>query len=259
MDQTRDTMYTMNNNSSGSDLISLKILKCIFPPISCILTSLINDCFRQGKFSDCLKYGRVTPAYKGGDKNDLDNYRQISVLPIIPRLIEKCFSSPLTTFLEKFNLFNINQFGFRKNRKTEDALIFLTSIINVALDKRLKVGAVFLDLMKAFDTVDHGLLSERCEVYGIRGKALDFLRSFLSNRYQLVEMNFLKSELRPVSCGVPQGSVIGQILFLLFINDMPNCIHNCCFSVSDMTKSLRNETLSLFADDTLLQRRKNHS
>jgi retron-type reverse transcriptase len=191
----------------------------------------------------------VTLVYKGGDRNGLGNYRPISVLSVISRLIEKSFSSWLTTFLENFNLLNINQFGFRKNRKTEDALIFLISIINAAIDKGFNVVAVFLDLMKAFDTVNHGLLLEKFEVYGIRGKALDIIRSFLSNKYQFVETNCLKSDLRPVSRGVSQGSFIGPILFLLFINDMPNCIHNCCFSVSDMTKSLRNETLSLFADD----------
>ena len=92
----------------------------------------------KGLFPDCLKYVRSTPAYRGGDRNDHGIYRRISVLPVISRLIEKCFSSQLTTFLEKFHLININQFGFRKNRKRKDALIFLTSIINMALDRGLQ-------------------------------------------------------------------------------------------------------------------------
>lgn len=250
VDEIKKIIYGLRSNSSGSDHITLKTLKCIFPVIAEVLCGLINECFRQGKFPDCFKVARITPIHKGGIQNDPGNYRPISVLPIISRVLEKCFSIRMMSFLEDHKLLVETQFGFRRKRTTEQAMIYLTTIINDVLDKGFKIGAIFLDLMKAFDTVDHELLLKKCEVYGLRGKSLNFLRSFLSNRYQYVQLNDSSSEKKRIEIGVPQGSVLGPILFLIFINDLPNCLNNFCYRINELTVNPTNETVSLFADDT---------
>ena len=146
----------------------------------CLLPLLM--CLKQGRFPDCLKVARITPIFKGGNKNDLGNYRPISVLPVISRVLEKCINTRIYDHLKLHKLLKPIQLGFRKGRTAEMALSYITSVINGALDNSLKVAGLFLDLIEAFDTVDHQILLRKCEFYGLRGATLAWLNDYLHNR-----------------------------------------------------------------------------
>ena len=168
------------------------------------------------------------PVYKAGDRKDLSNYRPLSVLPLLSKVIERCMADRVNDFLIKFSIITRKQFGFQKNRSTQDALIALTEHIYENLNNKRHTVSIFLDLSKAFDTVNHGIL--------FRGVSHRWLGSYLCNRRQSVRIGKTFSSLKTINIGVPQGSILGPILFLLYINDMPN-VSNYLYTF-------------LFADDT---------
>ena len=167
---------------------------------------------------------------------DLNNFRPISLLSIFDKIIEKIIHSKLYMFLESNNILYNQQFGFRKNNSTTYALIQITERIKGSIDNGKFGCGLFIDLRKAFDTVNHEILLLKLEHYGIRGILLDWFKSYLSNRKQYAYINGISSSFKDISCGVPQGSVLGPLLFLLYINDLPN-----------ISKILN---FYLFADDT---------
>ena len=202
------------------------------------LSKMINLTFETGTFPDLCKVAKVVPVFKSGNENTCENYRPISLLPIYSKIYEKVMYSRIYRFLTKKNLIYNKQFGFRSNYSTNHAIISLTEEIKSYLDTGHMVCGIFLDLKKAFDTINHGILLKKLYVYGFRGISNKLLQSYLENRKQFVSINGHNSELKDVVCGVPQGSTLGPLLFLIYINDLRFCLK----------KSKANH----FADDTCI-------
>lgn len=192
----------------------------------------------EGVVPDLLKIAKVIPVFKSGDEKVIMNYRPISILPVFSKIFEKVVFNRLQNYLDKNNILHHNQFGFRPNLSTSLALLQLTDEISKASDDGKITIGIFVDLAKAFDTVDHKILLKKLNHYGIRGTALNWFESYLLNRVQYVMVNRAKSRSANVICGVPQGSILGPILFLLYINDL-NIVSNIVRMI-------------MFADDTNL-------
>ena len=186
------------------------------------MSYIINLSFSNGTFPDKLKIAKVVPLYKGGDKSVAKNYRPISILPIFDKIIERLMHDRLLSFLSKYKLINPTQYGFQKHKSTTHAIIDVLTKINATPSSNKVSCCVFLDLAKAFDTVNHTILLSKLWHYGIRGKQNDWFRSYLSNRKQCVSINNSLSTAVSMSHGVPQGSILGPLLFILYINDIFN-------------------------------------
>ena len=226
------------NKATGIDKISCKIIKLAAPVISDSLTLTFNQAITLSSFPDEWKIARVVPLYKNGQRSIPGNYRPISVLPAISKIMERILHDQLYNYLTKFDLFSDTQFGFRKFHSTAGALLDCTNEWYINLDRKMFNLVVLIDLKKAFDTVDHQILLSKLELYGIKGQAINLLKSYLTNRKQRCQIRNSFSSERLIKCGVPQGSILGPLLFLLYINDLPHCLSK--------TKP------RLFADDTNL-------
>ena len=220
----------------GPYSIPIKLLKMISKQVSVPLCIIINDSFVSGIFPDNLKLAKVITLYKKDSKDNPTNYRPISLLSVFSKIIEKLMYKRLYNFLDSCAILHPLQFGFREKHSTLHALIGMTETIKETIDNGMFGCGISIDLQKAFDTVNHSILLKKLEHYGIRGTVLDWFSSYLSNRKQFVSVNGATSDHATITCGVPQGSVLGPLLFLLYINDLPN-----------VSKVL---SFYLFADDT---------
>ena len=193
------------------------------------MVHLVNICLKCGIFPDALKIAIVKPIYKSGEKTSFSNYRPISILPYISKILEKIIHLRIMTYVLDANVLNPKQFGFQKNKSTYMPLLLLQENITKSMENGNLVCGIYLDLKKAFDTVDHSLLTGKLERYGFAGTSLNLIKSYLTNRHQCVDYNGTKSHLKPVQIGVPQGSILGPLLFLFYINDFPNASKNVTF------------------------------
>lgn len=227
---------TKNKMSADSDGIDMKIVKMTIDCISKPLCYIYNLSFKTGVFPDKMKTAKVIPLFKAGDKYSFNNYRPVSILPQFSKVLLKLFVQKLDHFIDKNNILSASQYGFRTNRSTALAVMEIMEEITTATDRRKYTIGVFTDLKKAFDTIDHSILFDKLNKYGVRGVVLNWLISYLHNRQQYVHFAGHTSECLKIECGVPQGSVLGPKLFILYIND-----------ICDISELLR---FVLFADDT---------
>jgi hypothetical protein len=202
--------------------ISLKLLKFINSEISTLLAHIFNLSFANGIFPQKLKTNRTVPIFKSGDPCLCDNYRPISLIPTLSKIIEKIAAITLTNHLQLNKLLHHNQFGFQRNTSTEHNLIKVFNFIGDSLNRGNFCIGIFLDLRKAFDTCSHDILLKKLSKLGIRNSTLNWFNSYLSNRSQRVEIDGHPSNLLNISCGVFQGNILGPFLFLCYINDIFN-------------------------------------
>ena len=213
-------------------------MKIALPIIKGSLCDLFNLSLFSGKFPDCWKLARVAPIFKSGQRDDRSNYRPISVLPFISRLFEKLLYDQFYDYLNTNNLIYRHQSGFRPLHSVVTCLMKNTNDWYLNIDKGEYTGLIFIDLKKAFDTVDHNILLQKLAKYGVNGLEHDWFASYLNNRKQFCKVNGVSSNVSDINCGVPQGSCLGPLLFLTYINDLPF--------------SLEKAHVSMYADDTTI-------
>ena len=239
IDEVKKLCNNINiNKSSSISNISSGILKDAFLAVPEILTNLFNLSFELAEIPDVWKVAKVTPLQKTGDSKNVSNLRPISLLPLPSKLIEKIVHNRIYNHCNENKLLDKKQGGFRPNYSTTSTTTFYINDIYEAMNTNEITIAVYIDAMKAFDTVNHDILCKKLEYFGIKGNNAKWVKNYLSNRKQCTFANNILSDEVRITCGVPQGSVCGPLLFLLYINDISTILKKC--------------KVSLYADDTVI-------
>ena len=225
------------NKACGYDNISAFFCRLGNNVLSPFLSVYFRSAFEVGVFPQIFKTAKVIPIHKKGPKDTLSNYRPISLLPILSKVFEKLIKNNFMDFFNKHRIFFKNQYGFRENHNVVHALLDVSTNCYDAIQNKLFTAILLMDLTKAFDTVSHEILLKKLNHYGIRGIAFDLIKSYLANRQQFVCVNGSNSQLNFVAVGVPQGSILGPLLFLIYVNDLHRAL---------------SFTPRLFADDTCM-------
>lgn len=267
-----------NTNSTGYDDINTKVIKFVSAIIAPILSFLINLSITEGVFPSKLKITVIKPLFKKNNREDMKYYRPIALIPIFSKIYEKVIHNNIYQYLESNDILATEQKGFRKGKNINMAIFDMLYTVHARMDKRLPIFALFIDLTKAFDYVDHGILLKKLERYGIRGNMNNLINSYLSGRSQITYVSKIcqqsktetiyTSGLSTVQQGVPQGSVLGPLLFITYLNDIVNSTKNkmilfaddCTVlfhnksdisnGISDITDWLQNNNLQLNLDKT---------
>lgn len=234
----RDIISNLRNTPSKDAYdLNVRVVKTVKHLIVIPLTKLINLCIKSNIFPDCLKIAKVVPVLKKGSCDEANNYRPISVVPVFAKVYEHVLKGQMLAYLDQSSLLDPCQFGFRCNLSTTLAVNCLTDFIQDCFENKQFAMAFFFDLTKAFDCISHTLLTEKLRFYNFHENGISLLSSYLGGRKQYVNYRGLNSEVQPVLHGVPQGSVLGPLIFLIYINDICKCVDS-------------DERLILFADDT---------
>ena len=224
--------------SSGIDLLSARLCKDAFLVLEQQMVHIFNSSLATGTFPDKWKIGKIIPLFKGGDRESVNNYRPVSLLPLPGKMLEKIVHSRIIKFWEENKFLSSNQGGFRKNHSTVSTIADLTDDLFCQINEGNTTIAAFVNLRKAFDTVNTKILLDKLNNAGIRGNVLKWCTNYLSNRSQCTFVNNVKSRLLPVTCGVPQGSALGPLFFLVYVNDIHDAVQSC--------------GVKIYADDTVL-------
>ena len=227
-----------STKATGLDDVPPSMIKDASQYIAAPLAYIINLSLSSGMYPAQWKNAKIIPVYKSGSVSELDNYRPISILPAISKIAERLVHDQLAKFLEDSNLLLPTQFGFRSKYSTGLAVTYFTDTIRKEMNRGKLTGAVFIDFCKAFDTVDHAVLIKKMEMLGVRGVQLKWFTDYLSNRQHVVIYDNSRSDNYPVSYGVPQGSILGPLMFLIYIDDL--------------SKVLKHSNVIMYADDTVL-------
>lgn len=230
--------HLKTNKAIGLDNISARLLKDASIVITPSLTNIFNRSLQSSVYPSIWKMGKVTAIFKSGNRSDPNNYRPITILPTLSKILERAAHQQLYSYLNENHKLTSKQFGFRPKLSTEVALVHFTDTILKDMDSGLVTGVAFLDLSKAFDTVNHNILVHKLSCIGLSTNTTNWFRSYLMNRCQVTAIENNLSSCQPVPLGVPQGSILGPLLFLIYVNDLPNFIEKC--------------EISLYADDTVI-------
>ena len=234
----RITMRLKDKRSSGFDDMSNVLLKRLINVIKGPLCTIFNKSLQLGQFPDLMKIAKVLPLFKSGYLLDVDNYRPISLLPVMAKILKKFVYQCVSTHMDENNILFNWQFGFRAKHSTVDAIAdFVGNVLNAFEDKQM-VLTLFVDLRKAFDSVSHQVILQKLKKLGIDGIELLWFENYLTNRRQFVSLNDDSSKYENITVGIPQGSLLGVQLFQILINDLPKCLQFC--------------SSILYADDTTI-------
>ena len=238
-----------NSKSTGVDDVDTGIIKLIASDILPGITHIINLSITESEFPTIWKLAKVIPLLKKGDTMTPKNYRPVALLPIVSKILERVVFNQLVEYLDKNGLLHPNHHGCRHDHSTATALIQMYDQWTEEVDQGNMVGVMMIDLSAAFDMVDHPLLLQKLQLFGLEDAALNWVSSYISGRSQSVIVDGCLSPPLDIKCGVPQGSILGPLLYIIFTNDIPDLVHDHPVSHKDTLPACKCGTTVCYVDD----------